>query len=213
MRVHQKRLLDKGKIEKLVAALRSLVSTHPEVVEKIRTEADYFQRNTARMRYLVMNDSAQSAFRYKLVEKMTPSLKLTISGLRVRAVDVPLARPLQTGGGPVLSAPLALIDLETKQGVTGSSYLFCVTPTALKPTVQLLQNLSEWLDDKPLQPYQIERTLHERLRLVGVLGLTGMAIAGIDMAAWDAHSKACGLPLVRCSVAGPNGFPPTIAAD
>ena len=51
MKVHQRRLLDKGKIEKLVLALRSIVSTNPEVVEKIRTEADYFERNAARMRY------------------------------------------------------------------------------------------------------------------------------------------------------------------
>jgi hypothetical protein len=51
MKVHQRRLLDKGKIEKLVFALRSIVSTNPEVVEKIRTEADYFERNAARMRY------------------------------------------------------------------------------------------------------------------------------------------------------------------
>jgi hypothetical protein len=51
MKVHQQRLLDKGKIDKLVLALRSLVSTNPEVVEKIRTEADYFERNAARMRY------------------------------------------------------------------------------------------------------------------------------------------------------------------
>ena len=48
---HQKRLLDKGKIEKLVAALRSIQSTHIEVQEKLRTEADYFERNAARMRY------------------------------------------------------------------------------------------------------------------------------------------------------------------
>ena len=51
MKVHQKRLLDKGKIEKLVAALRSIQSTNPEVMEKIRLEADYFQTNAARMRY------------------------------------------------------------------------------------------------------------------------------------------------------------------
>jgi hypothetical protein len=51
MKVHQRRLLDKGKIEKLVCALRSIVSTNPEVAEKIRTEADYFERNAARMRY------------------------------------------------------------------------------------------------------------------------------------------------------------------
>jgi hypothetical protein len=49
--VHQRRLLDKGKIEKLVVTLRSIVSDNPEVVEKIRTEADYFERNAARMRY------------------------------------------------------------------------------------------------------------------------------------------------------------------
>lgn len=51
MRVHQKRLLDKGKIERLVAAIASLRSSNPEVAEKIRLEADYFRRNAERMRY------------------------------------------------------------------------------------------------------------------------------------------------------------------
>jgi hypothetical protein len=51
MRVHQKRLLDKGKIEKLVGALSSLHSRNPEVAGKIRLEADYFRRNAERMRY------------------------------------------------------------------------------------------------------------------------------------------------------------------
>jgi len=51
MKVHQKRLLDKGKIEKLVHSLRSIRTATAEVAEKIRTEADYFQRNKERMRY------------------------------------------------------------------------------------------------------------------------------------------------------------------
>ena len=51
MKVHQKRLLDKGKIEKLVLALCSIPSTNAELREKIRTEADYFERNAERMRY------------------------------------------------------------------------------------------------------------------------------------------------------------------
>ena len=51
MKVHQKRWLDQGKIEKLVAALRALVSPHAEVSEKLRTEADYFETHTERMRY------------------------------------------------------------------------------------------------------------------------------------------------------------------
>jgi len=51
MKLHQKRLLDEGKIEKLVGALRSLQSTNPDAAEKLRTEADYFERNAERMRY------------------------------------------------------------------------------------------------------------------------------------------------------------------
>jgi hypothetical protein len=51
MKVHQKRMLDKGKIEKLVDALRSIRSRNAEVAEKLRTEADYFERNAERMRY------------------------------------------------------------------------------------------------------------------------------------------------------------------
>ena len=51
MKVHQKRLLDKGKIERLVSVLRAIESGNPEVAEKIRTEADYFERNAERMRY------------------------------------------------------------------------------------------------------------------------------------------------------------------
>lgn len=51
MKKHQRRLLDKGKIEKLVLSLRSIASTNPEVIEKIRIEAAYFERNAERMRY------------------------------------------------------------------------------------------------------------------------------------------------------------------
>jgi hypothetical protein len=51
IKVHQKRLLDKGKIEKLVLSLQSTASTNQEVLEKIRIEAEYFERNADRMRY------------------------------------------------------------------------------------------------------------------------------------------------------------------
>lgn len=50
MKKHQ-RLLDKGKIEKLTLALRALDATHPEIVDQVRLEAAYFERNAERMRY------------------------------------------------------------------------------------------------------------------------------------------------------------------
>ena len=51
MKTHQKRLLDKGKIEKLVASLRLITSTNAELIDKLRTEAGYFESNATRMRY------------------------------------------------------------------------------------------------------------------------------------------------------------------
>lgn len=51
MKIHQNRLLDKGKIDKLVLALRSIAVTNADLLEKIRTEADYFERNKQRMCY------------------------------------------------------------------------------------------------------------------------------------------------------------------
>ena len=48
--IHQD-MLDEGKIENLVQALRSIDSSSPELAVKIRTEADYFEKNAHRMRY------------------------------------------------------------------------------------------------------------------------------------------------------------------
>ena len=51
MDFHQDELLDQGKIEELVAAIRATDSLNPELLEKIRSEADYFDNNKERMRY------------------------------------------------------------------------------------------------------------------------------------------------------------------
>jgi mandelate racemase len=124
-------------------------------------------------------------------------LSLTLRHLRARAVNVPMARPLVTGSGSVNTAPLVLIDLETEEGITGSSYVFCYTPIALEPVAQLVSNLADVLRGESAAPYEIERRLQQRFRLIGPQGLIGMAMAGVDMAAWDAHAKALGVPLVR----------------
>ncbi len=47
----QKRWLDQGKIDKLVADLRALPLADPEAEKKLRTEAAYFATNAARMAY------------------------------------------------------------------------------------------------------------------------------------------------------------------
>jgi len=134
---------------------------------------------------------------------MDPMPQLTIRDLRVRAVHVPMALPLQTSSGTVGIAPLALIDLVTEQGVTGSTYLFCYTPLVLRPVVQQLANLVPLLRAAAVAPLELERRLGAPFRLLGAKGVVGMALAGIDMAAWDALAKAQGLSLTRALGAQP----------
>jgi hypothetical protein len=50
MKKHQQ-LLDEAKIDELVLTLRTIPSSNPEVVEKLRIETNYFERNAERMRY------------------------------------------------------------------------------------------------------------------------------------------------------------------
>ena len=133
--------------------------------------------------------------------------KLTVRALRVRAVNVPMSLPLVTGGGAVSTAPLALIDLETTEGVTGCAYVFCYTSVALKPVVTLIENLSEALQGQQVAPLVMEEKLGKTFRLIGLQGLTAMAAAGIDMAAWDALSKAAGVPLARLLGGEPRAIP------
>ena len=138
---------------------------------------------------------------------MPSHAKLTIRGLRARPVDVPMQRPLATSGGTVSTAPLVLIDLETEEGITGCAYVFCYTPLALKPVAELIRGLESLVKGDTVAPVALEQKLQRRFRLLGPQGLTGIAMAGIDMAAWDALGKACGLPLARLLGGEPRPIP------
>ena len=133
--------------------------------------------------------------------------KLTIRGLRGRAVNVPLPKPLPTSSGAITTVPLVLVDLSTEEGVTGSAYIFCYSSVALKPVMHLIQNLETLIRGDAVAPVAIEQKLQRSFRLLGPQGLTGMAMAGIDMAAWDALAKAAELPLVRLLGGQPRPIP------
>lgn len=122
---------------------------------------------------------------------------IQITGLRARAVNVPLHYPVKTAVGIVATSPLVLIDLLTNANVTGHAYVFTYTPLALKPTLRMVEELEVLVKGMPLSPHDIDRAFGARFRLVGNTGIIRMATAGIDMAAWDAKAKAHRLPLVN----------------
>lgn len=135
--------------------------------------------------------------------------KLTLQTLRVRAVNVPMASPVETSGGTVGSAPYLLLNLETKEGVEGCAYVFCYTPRVLGAMAGLCATLGEAMEGDPVAPLEMEAKLQGLFRLLGGQGLAGMVLSGIDMAAWDALAKAAGLSLASLLGGGPGPYPPT----
>lgn len=123
---------------------------------------------------------------------------LTVQNIRATPVIVPLDRPITTASGQVDRAPLILIDLDTHQGVTGRAYLFAYFPLMLKPLHELVRALSTLLVGDEVRPQTIDAKLHARFTLLGgTRGLAGIAIAGLEMAAWDALAIAAAMPLVQ----------------
>ena len=132
---------------------------------------------------------------------------LTIHSLAARPVLVPLDPPLRTASGDITATPLVLIDLQTDQGVTGCAYLFCYSALVMAPIVETLRSIESLVKDAVVAPQDLDLALRAQFRLLGVQGLVGMAMAGFDMAAWDALAKAAGLPLVRLLGGTPRPIP------
>jgi mandelate racemase len=121
---------------------------------------------------------------------------LTIRSLRTVAVSVPMKRPLGTSAVTVRSAPLLLIDLETEEGITGRTYLFCYLPLGARLIGSVLQEMLSLVKGDTLAPAELTAKLQRQFRLIGAQGVIWMAIAGLDVACWDALAQAAGLPLV-----------------
>ncbi len=122
---------------------------------------------------------------------------LTISDIRARAVHAPLARSVRTASGSIEVSPLLLIDVHTRQGISGHAYLFGYTPLTLKPLMALLDELRPLLVGQPLVPVARMEQLQQRFRLLGLQGLLGMLLSTLDMAYWDALGKSAGMPVVQ----------------
>ena len=123
--------------------------------------------------------------------------KLTIRNIRARPVLVPIKRPPQSASGAIPGAPLVLIDLETDEGVTGRAYVFGFAAWAAKPIVGCLEGIATLIKGEACAPVDLDTTLRRQLKLLDTPGLVGIALSGVDMAAWDALAQAEGVPLVK----------------
>ena len=122
--------------------------------------------------------------------------QLTVRSIRAVAVEVPMTYALGTSAATVRAAPLLLVDLETGEGITGRSYLFCYLPAAAPAIVSLLGEVERTVKGDRVAPVELWAKLSKRFTLIGVQGIVRMAMAALDVACWDALAIAAGLPLV-----------------
>jgi mandelate racemase len=127
---------------------------------------------------------------------------LTIRGVTTFAVEVPMTYPLGTSAATVKTAPLLLIDLETEDGITGRTYLFCYRPSVPRAIDAVLRDAVSVVKGEPAAPLEIAAKLARRFALVGVASVVRMALSALD--------AVCRSP--RCSGQGPGRSPPTIRA-
>jgi mandelate racemase len=126
---------------------------------------------------------------------MAESQRLTVRAIRSVGVEVPMTYALGTSRAVITKAPLLLIDLETEEGVTGRSYLWSYMPGVMPAIAAMLKVVEETVKGEPVEPLHLWGRLAQRFALIGLQGIIRMAVAGFDMAAWDALAIAAGVPL------------------
>ena len=126
-------------------------------------------------------------------EGRAPSL--TFKSIKARPVVLKLERPIVARIGTFTDWPLILIDLYTREGIVGRSYLEPYTTKTMKYLVPALLDFGEMLSGRPVTPIELFAVARKSLHFVGYQGLSMIAVSGLDMAAWDALAKAASMPL------------------
>ena len=121
--------------------------------------------------------------------------ELTVRDVTVRSVVVPLRRPLATKVGDFSRWPLLLIDVTTGEGITGRGYLAPYLSRAAAALRTVLEDMGAALRGQPVSPAAAYASARGWLGLAGYQGLALAAVAGLDIALWDALAQAAGLPL------------------
>src|SRR5262249_62286945 len=102
--------------------------------------------------------------------KQPPIPSLTVRALRGTPVEVPLNFVLGTSADAIRMAPLLLIDLETEQGITGRTYVFCYLRAAAPAVMSLLGEVERITKGEAVAPGKLWVKIARRLTPMCVRG-------------------------------------------
>jgi L-alanine-DL-glutamate epimerase-like enolase superfamily enzyme len=117
-----------------------------------------------------------------------------ISRLRTRLINAPLPRPW---GTDVTSVSFVEVVVTTDAGVVGHGFSWTPSIGAHAVMAMLDHDIADFAVGRSADPRVLWPQLWARLHEAGSGGVTTIAMAGLDLALWDAAGRAGGLPLTR----------------
>ena len=129
--------------------------------------------------------------------------------------------PRVTGGSGITAVDIVVVDLQTADGVTGTGFSYVLGGSGALVAAAATDLIERFVTNQTLPPpAALWRRLASSLNRLG-RGIGYLAIAAIDVAAWDLHAKRMGVPLFvalggeprAVPVYGSGGFGPTQAPD
>jgi mandelate racemase len=121
---------------------------------------------------------------------------MIIEEIRSRAVSVPLEIPIVSAIRQSERVELVIVDVVTREGIAGQSYLQAFGV----PQARAIQSLLHYLGDvlkgqNPLLTLRCYKLMERAINLLGPAGLATFALSGIDCALWDILGKVSQTPL------------------
>jgi L-alanine-DL-glutamate epimerase-like enolase superfamily enzyme len=117
--------------------------------------------------------------------------------VRITSIDatplaIPLAQEFHWAGGAQIGANLVLVTLHTDDGVTGYGESICEDPRAVAAHIELMAR--QLVGRSPGDVEAILRSIWSEGRWKMWPQFTNVCFAGMEVACWDAHAKALGVP-------------------
>ena len=120
---------------------------------------------------------------------------LKFTDIKIRTVNVPLKKPIIAHLGTFEYWPYICLDLSTNSNIVGKSYIGPYLVDQLPAVVSCINALAKIYLGRNIRPFNFYEEGFKKLSLLGYQGIGLYSLAALDIAFWDAYSKAANLPL------------------
>lgn len=123
---------------------------------------------------------------------------MKIVELRLHALRIPLAKPVQAGVLQIPSSYIIVVELVSDENIVGLGYTSVLREAYVRPMVGLIAGLEPVVQTvDPLMCSDAVRTVRQFAHKAGPGGMATWTASAIEIAIWDLYAKSLDEPLYR----------------